>query len=79
MDDTPASRFFLQPRADPQRLYEALRAVCVQGCCQKAVAARFGYDYAAFRQQVSRFRGRCAAGQPPPFSPLHPKSPRRSR
>ena len=69
MDDTPARRFFLQPSADPQRLYEALRAVFLDGCRQKDVADRFGYDYAAFRQQVTRFRARCAAGQPPPFSP----------
>ena len=69
MDDTPARRFFLRPSADPQRLYEALRAVCVDGCRQKDVADRFGYHYAAFRQQVARFRARCAAGQPPPFSP----------
>jgi hypothetical protein len=71
MDDTPARRFFLQPTADSQRLYEALRAVCVEDCRQKDVAERFGYDYAAFRQQVTRFRGRCAAGLPSPFLP-HP-------
>ncbi len=69
MDDTPARRFFLQPGADTQRLYEALRAVFVDGCRQKDVADRFGYDDAAFRQQVTRFRARCAAGQSPPFSP----------
>ena len=69
MDDTPARRFFLQPTADSQRLYEALRAVFVEGGRQKDVAGRFGYDYAAFRQQVTRFRARCAAGQPPPLSP----------
>jgi hypothetical protein len=69
MDATPARRFFLQPAADPQRLYEALRAVCVDGGRQKDIADRFGYDYAAFRQQVTRFRARCAAGQPPPCSP----------
>jgi hypothetical protein len=77
MDDTPARRFFLEPAADPQRLYEALRAVCVDGCRQKDVAGRFGYDYAAFRQQLSRFRARCAAGQPPPFWPHRRASARR--
>jgi hypothetical protein len=77
MDDTPARRFFLQPTADPQRLYEALRAVCVDGCRQKDIADRFGYDYAAFRQQLTRFRARCAAGQPPPFSPYRPATARR--
>ena len=74
MEDTPARRFFLQPSADAQRLYEALRAVCVEGCRQKEVADRFGYSYAALRQQVTRFRARCAAGQPPPFSPHRPES-----
>ena len=69
MDDILARRFFLQPQTDPQRLYEALRAVFVDGCRQKDVAALCGYDYAAFRQQVTRFRARCAAGQPPPFLP----------
>jgi transposase len=78
MDDTPDRRFFLQPRTDPQRLYEALRVVCVEGGGQKEVADRFGYSYAAFRQQVTRFRARCAAGQPPPFSP-HPPQSARSR
>ena len=76
MDDTPARRFFLQPSVDAQRLYEALRAVCVEGCRQKDIADRFGYSYAAFRQQVTRFRARCAAGQPPPFSPHCPQSSR---
>ncbi len=72
MDDTPARRFFLQPTADAQRRYEALRAVCIEDCRQKEVAERFGYDYAAFRQQVTRFRARCAAGLPSPFLPHRP-------
>lgn len=80
MEDTPARRFFLQPNAGAQRLYEALRAVCVEGGCQKEIADRFGYSHAAFRQQVTRFRARCAAGQPPPFSPHRPQGAcRRSR
>ena len=77
MDDTPAHRFFLQPTGDSQRLYEALRAVIIDGCRQKDVADRFGYDYAALRQQVTRFRGRCACGQPPPFSSPRPATARR--
>jgi hypothetical protein len=77
MDATPARRFFLQPAADPQRLYEALRAVCVEDGRQKDIADRFGYDYAAFRQQATRFRARCAAGQPPPFSLHRPATGRR--
>jgi hypothetical protein len=72
MDDTPTRQFFLQPITDPQRRYEALRAVCIEGCRQKDVAERFGYDYAAFRQQVTRFRARCAAGRPSPFLPHRP-------
>lgn len=68
MDDTPARLFFLQPASATQRLYEALHAVFVDGCRQKVVAQRFGYAFAAFRQQVHQFRARCASGQPPPFS-----------
>jgi hypothetical protein len=64
MDDAPCRSFFLEPSGAPQRQYEALRAVFVEGCRQKDVADRFGYDYAAFRQ----FRTRCAAGPLPPFS-----------
>src|SRR5262245_15531128 len=62
---------------DTQRLYEALRAICVEGCRQKYIAERFGYDYAAFRQQVTRFRARCAAGQSTPFLPPCPPTARR--
>ena len=68
MDDTRCSRFFLQPAGDGQRLYEALRAVFVDGRRQKDVAERFGYSFDAFRQQVLLFRAGCACGQPPPFS-----------
>jgi len=77
MDDTPDRLFFLRPSADAQRLYEALRAVCAEGCRQKDVAERFGYNYAAFRQQLTRFRARCAAGQPPPFWPHRSAATRR--
>jgi hypothetical protein len=77
MDDTAARHFFLEPTADSQRLYEALRAVVIEGCRQKDIADRFGYDYAAFRQQVTRFRARCAAGQSPPFSPRRAVAARR--
>jgi hypothetical protein len=79
MDDTPARRFFLQPQDDPQRLYEALRAVFVEGCRQKDVAGRYRYGYDAFRQQVTRFRARCAAGQPPPLLPPPLRTTRRPR
>ena len=67
MDDTACRRFFLEPCGISQRQYEALRAVFVEGCRQKEVADRFGYDYDAFRQLVGQFRARCTDGQPPPF------------
>jgi hypothetical protein len=69
MDDTLDRLFFLQPTGDTHRLYEALRAVVVDGCRQQEVAACFGYSHDAFRQQLHQFRTRCAANQPPPFSP----------
>jgi hypothetical protein len=85
MDETPCRRFFRQPAGPPQRLYEALRAVFLDGCRQKDVAGRFGLSFDAFRQQVRAFRAGCAAGQPPPFSararagdPRRPSNPRGS-
>ncbi len=69
MDDTSYRLFFLQPTDDSQRLYEALRAVFVDGCRQKDVAERFGFRFDAFRQQVHQFRTAWAAGQAPPFLP----------
>jgi transposase len=79
MDDTPCHRFFLEPSSTAQRQYEALRAVFVEGGCQKEVAERFGYSYAAFRQLVHQFRGGCRAGQPPPLFhlPSRGRPPRR--
>jgi len=52
MDDTSYRLFFLQPTDDSQRLYEALRAVFVDGCRQKDVAERFGFRFDAFRQRL---------------------------
>jgi len=69
MDDTACQLFFDQPAGPAQRQYEALRAVFLGGLSQKDAAARFGYDYDAFRQLVHQFRRDCAAGSPPPFSP----------
>jgi len=69
MDDTPDRLFFLRPSADAQRLYEALRAVFVDGCRQEDAAERFGYGFDAFRRQVHQFRAACAAGRAPPFLP----------
>jgi hypothetical protein len=68
MDNTPCRNFFLQPAEASQRLYEAFRAVFVAGERQRDVAERFGFSFAAFRQQVVLFRRACSAGQPPPFS-----------
>lgn len=70
MNDTSCRLFFLQPTGDSQRLYEALRAVFVEGCRQKDVAERFGIRFDAFRQQVHQFRTACADGQTPPFLPF---------
>lgn len=67
MDDTPCRRFFQEPTSPPQRQYEALRAVFLDGLSQKEAAGRFGYSYDAFRQLVHQFRHGCAAGTPPPF------------
>ena len=72
MDDTLCRLFFLQPSCDSQRLYEALRAVFVDGCRQKDAAERFGFGFDAFRQQVHQFRSACSAGQTPPFLPTGP-------
>jgi hypothetical protein len=69
MDDTACRLFFTQPADDTQRLYEALRAVFVEGCRQKDVAQRFSLSFDAFRQQVHQFRLHCATEGPPPFSP----------
>jgi Helix-turn-helix domain len=70
MDDTLYQHFFDRPACPAQRQYEALRAVFSGGLSQKDAAERFGYAYDAFRQLVHQFRRDCAAGTPPPFSPL---------
>ena len=70
MDDTLCKLFFEQPACPAQRQYEALRAVFIDGLSQKDAAERFGYTHDAFRQLVHQFRRDCAAGTPPPFSPL---------
>ena len=70
MDDTLCQLFFDRPACPAQRQYEALRAVFNGGLSQKDAAERFGYAYNAFRQLVHHFRRDCAAGTPPPLSPL---------
>jgi hypothetical protein len=68
MDDSVCRRFFLEPGQNIHRRYEALRAIFVEGLPLDQVADRFGYRPAALRSLISRFRGGCRAGDPPPFS-----------
>jgi hypothetical protein len=47
---------FLQPRNSTHRIYEALRAFCVDRVPAREVARSFGYSPASFRVLVHRFR-----------------------
>jgi len=67
MDEPALRNYFLRPSSPSQRQYEALRAVFVDGHCQKDVAERFGYSYGAFRLLVLQFRSAFADGGAPPF------------
>lgn len=78
MDDTSLRDFFRNPSSSSQRQYEALRCVFVDGLPQKVAAERFGYSYDSFRQLVSLFRTRLAAGDPPPFFTNQPKAGQRA-
>jgi hypothetical protein len=78
MDDS-LRRFFLEPSSAPQRQYEALRAVFVEGLSQKTVAQHFGYSYDAFRQLVHEFRQSFADDRSPPFSRRRGAAGRRPR
>jgi hypothetical protein len=69
MDDSLPRRFFVQPTCPPQRHYEALRAVFVDGLSQKEAAQRYHYSHGALRVMVRQFRAACAARTPPPFWP----------
>lgn len=53
---THLAQRFLQPRNSTQRVYEALRAFCVDRVPAREVARRFGYTPASFRVLVHRFR-----------------------
>ena len=55
--------FFTRPSAPKQRLYEALRAVFVDGMRVKDAAKKFGYTPKTLYVQMSRFR----AGELGPF------------
>jgi hypothetical protein len=68
MDDQDCRRFFLDPQQPLHRRYEAFRAILLEGRPLDQVADRFGYRPAALKSLVSRFRSRCRAGEPPPFS-----------
>lgn len=50
------ARFFLEPRHDVHRRYEALRAFYVEGLRSAEAAGRFGYTPGAFRVLCHRFR-----------------------
>ncbi len=56
MDDARCREFFSQPTHPYHRRYEALRAVFLEGCSQKEVADRFGFQYSSLRQLVYEFR-----------------------
>jgi hypothetical protein len=68
MDDQVCRRFFLEPQETMHRRYVALRAIFVDELPLDQVADRFGYRPGALKSIVSRFRARCRAGDPPPFS-----------
>jgi transposase len=53
---TELARRFLEPANANQRLYEALRAHCVEGLSTSQAAQRFGYSPASFRVLLHRFR-----------------------
>ena len=69
MDDSACRLFFSAPSLGAHRLYEALRAVFVEGLPQGEAAGRFGFTPGALRQHVLRFRRSLASGAAPPFSP----------
>ena len=67
MDDLYCRKFFSQPTQPYQRRYEALRAVFLEGCPQKEVADRFGFQCRSLRQLVHKFRrqgGQASGGSP---------------
>jgi transposase len=53
---TELAQRFLEPTNANQRLYEALRAHCVEGLTTTQAAQRFGYSPASFRVLLHRFR-----------------------
>lgn len=53
---TDLAQHFLQPQNSTHRLYEALRAYCVDQLPSREAAQRFGYSPNSFRVLVHRFR-----------------------
>src|SRR5271167_704918 len=53
---TDLAQHFLQPQNSTHRLYEALRAFCVDLLPSREAAQRFGYSPNSFRVLVHRFR-----------------------
>jgi transposase len=53
---TDLAQHFLQPQNSTHRLYEALRAYCVDQVPSREAARRFGYSPGSFRVLVHRFR-----------------------
>jgi hypothetical protein len=79
VDDSACRLFFATPSLAAHRLYEALRAVFVEGLPQGEAAGRFGFVPGTLRQHVRRFRLALASGAAPPFSPPRPPRPGRRR
>src|SRR5437667_11378956 len=53
---TNLAQRFLEPQNSTHRLYEALRAYCVDKLPSREAAERFGYSPRSFRVLVHRFR-----------------------
>jgi hypothetical protein len=79
VDDSTCRLFFDTPSLAAHRLYEALRAVFVEGLPQGEAAGRFRFAPGTLRQHVRRFRLALASGTAPPFSPPRPRPPRPDR
>jgi hypothetical protein len=80
MDDQPCRSFFLQPRSTSHRRSEALRACFIEGRPPTEVALQFGYQPAALKVLISRFRHDIRGQAIPPFSsPTAADDPRAGR
>ena len=73
MDDPRFQQFFGDPQQTPQRRYEAIRAVILEGQPLPAAATRFGFAYGTLRNLVAQFRACIRQGRTPPFS-LRPRA-----